>query len=275
MLQFLFWNLKTDNFNVLASIVRHHVVDVLILAECPMLPATVLKALNSDSADFFYAPSGCPKIQLYVRFSEQFVTPIMRHGSPIIGDDFSLRLLALPGRKEILLCSVHFPSKLRQKPIDQTDFAMQFAKILGAAEDSAGHSNTVLVGDLNMNPYDDGVVISAGLHAVMTRQIARKETRQVKFPGNLYFYNPMWSHFGEKTEKHAGTYYLASPKARADFWNIYDQVLVRPSLLPHFRDEDVSIVWMDVAGNRRLIKSDGRPDRDTSDHLPVRFALRV
>jgi uncharacterized protein (TIGR02996 family) len=243
MLTFLFWNLKSRNAGIVASLAGQHKVDVLILAECPMLPATVLTALNRPAADFFYAPGDCDKLQIYTRFSDEHVQAV-RDGDTIIkGHDFSVRRLALPGRDALLLCAVHFPSKLRQHPIDQTSFAHRFAHVLARVENVIGHTRTVLVGDLNMNPYEDGVVTATGLHAVMTRRIALKEARRVKFESNLYFYNPMWSHFGEKKQGHAGTFFYPTPKARADFWNIYDQVLVRPALLPYFHDEDVAILW--------------------------------
>jgi hypothetical protein len=276
MLTFLFWNPKSKNAAVLANLVWGHAVDVLILAECPLLPAEVLRALNTSSADYYYTESQCSKLQLYTRFSEEYVAPLRENGANIVGDDYTFRLLALPNRMEVLLCAVHFPSKLRQERLDQTIYAVGFAKELERAEKAAGHTKTVLVGDLNMNPYDDGVVCTLGLHAVMTRAIAEKQTRTVKFESNLYFYNPMWYHFGEKAQGHAGTYYYGSPKTRADFWNIYDQVLVRSELLPYFRDEDVAILWRDIRSGTPLLKRDGRPDDETaSDHLPVLFRLAI
>ncbi|MBN9121610.1 MAG: endonuclease/exonuclease/phosphatase family protein [Planctomycetes bacterium] len=227
MLTFLFWNLKTKNATVLSSLVRHHQVDVVILAECPLLPATVLRALNKPKAEYFFAGWDCDKIQLYTRFSDQYVLPVQQGNATIKGSDYSFRRLALPGKDELLLCAVHFPSKLRQHPIDQTHFVTGrngFAAVLADAERIASHTRTILVGDLNMNPYDDAVVLAGGLHAVPTRRIALKESRRVKFESNLFFYNPMWAHFGERKQGHAGTYFYASPKARADYWNVYDQV---------------------------------------------------
>jgi hypothetical protein len=270
MLTFLFWNLKSSREDILTSLVREHRVDILILAECPMLAGTVLTALNREEAEYYYPRTDCDKIQLYTRFSDEYVLPL-----PQRGEDFTIRRLVLPQREEILLCAVHFPSKQRQSAIDQTSYCQRFADILAEAESEANHTRTVLVGDLNLNPYEDGVVTTTGLHAVMTRNIARRETRRVKFQSNLFFYNPMWSHFGEKRAGHAGTYYLRSPKTRADFWNIYDQVLVRPVLLPYFRDEDVEILWRDVAGNVSFLTDGGRPREEISDHLPVLFRLDI
>ncbi|VTT97485.1 Endonuclease/exonuclease/phosphatase OS=Halanaerobium hydrogeniformans GN=Halsa_2322 PE=4 SV=1: Exo_endo_phos [Gemmataceae bacterium] len=275
MLTFLFWNLKTKNAAVLSSLVRHHKVDVLVLAECPLLPGTILRAINKPTVDYFFAPSDCHKLQIFTRFSDQFVLPVRRGSVALKGDDYTFRRLALPGKDELLLCAVHFPSKLRLNPIDQVAFTTRFAHALSDAEEVATHKRTVLVGDLNLNPYDDAVVMTTGLHAVPTRHIARKETRRVKFASNLYFYNPMWAHFGERKQGHAGSYFYATPKARADYWNLYDQVLVRPALLPFFRDDDVMVLWQDGGTGGSLLKAEGRPNEDISDHLPLLFRLHV
>lgn len=270
MLTFLFWNLKNSRPDLLAGLAQGHLVDVLMLAECPTKPASVLETLNHKTADFFFVPTECPKIAIYTRFSDQYLLPQSK------GDDFTICRLALPGRPELLLCVVHFPSKLRQTPFDQTMFAVNFSDVLTRAEEAVGHTRTILVGDLNMNPYDDGVVSTRCLHGVMTREIARRSARKVKFEGNLYFYNPMWSHFGEKAEGHAGTYYYPGPKTRADFWNVYDQVLLRADLLPHFRDEDLRILHRDAGANVSFLTQAGFPDKESvSDHLPILFRLHL
>jgi hypothetical protein len=171
---------------------------------------------------------------------------------------------------------VHFPSKLGQDPIDQTMFVVKFSEILARAEDNVGHSRTLLVGDLNMNPYEDGLVATRCLHAVSTKEIARRPPRRVKFESNPYFYNPMWAHFGERNEGHAGTYYYPSPKARSDFWNIYGQVLLRPDLPAYFRNEELQVLHQDVDANQSFLTMEGHPDRESvSDHLPILFRLHT
>lgn len=278
MLTVLFWNLKTPNAEVLAGLVRAHAVDVLVLAECPLLPGQVLRAINPPpSNEYFYAPADCPKLMLFTRFSDQFVQPVLKDGEPVLGDDFSIRRIVRPVTGgDFLLCAAHLPSKLYMTSEDQTAFATWFAEVLAGAEEAADNFRTVLVGDLNMNPYETGMVLSTGLHAVPTRTIATRMSRRVKFESNLYFYNPMWAHFGEKPNGHAGTYYYPSPRFRADFWNVYDQVLVRPELLPHFRDDEVRVLWEDAATGRPLTRAGGIPDAaGVSDHLPILFRLHV
>ncbi len=272
-LTFLFWNLKRARADILASLVKRENVDVLILAECPLRPAEILTALNQEFSDYFYVPNRCPRIAAYTRFSEQFLAPLEPH---VEGEYWAIRRLVLPGRLAILLCMVHFPSKLHRSSDDQSAFATDFARtILAQAEAREQHERTVLVGDLNMNPYENGVVQYNGLHGVMTREIARREMRTVNFQSNRFFYNPMWRHFGERPEGHAGTYYYGSPKSRADYWNIYDQVLVRPDLLPYFRDEELRIIHHDANLDLSLLRM-GKPDlQEVSDHLPIVFHLHI
>ena len=268
MLTFLFWNLKNARPDLLASIVRRRDIDVLMLAECPMEPAVVLQALNNEQAEFFYAPGNCPKIALYTRFSDEFLPPQAEW------PDFTIRRLTLPRKPELLLCAVHFPSKIHRTSLDQIAYTMEFARVLNAAEEAVGHTRTVLVGDLNMNPYEDPVVMTNGLHAVMTREIASRPRRRVKFESNSYFYNPMWNHSGDSGGSPAGTFYYSTPKARSDFWNMYDQVLLRAELLDYFRNEDLEILHRD--GERSFLTDKGFPDYEVaSDQLPILFRLHI
>jgi hypothetical protein len=57
---------------------------------------------------------------------------------------------------------------------------VELANSIRSVEQKIGHTRTILVGDLNMNPFEEGVVSAAGLHAVMTRRIAEKQSRIVQ-----------------------------------------------------------------------------------------------
>lgn len=76
MMTFLFWNLKSKNMRMLTNLVNQHKVDVLILAECPLLAGEILASLNVRSAEYFFAPSDCGRIQLFTRFKEDYVVPV-------------------------------------------------------------------------------------------------------------------------------------------------------------------------------------------------------
>lgn len=123
-----------------------------------------------------------------------------------------------------------------------------------------------------------------GLNAVMTRAIARAESRTVGGKDYPFFYNLMWNHFGDAThEDHPpgspeheppGTCYYSQGESRWYYWYLLDRVLVRPSLLPVFDPREVKILVTD--GTTSFLTRGGLPNRNAvSDHLPLLFRLNV
>ena len=54
----------------------------------------------------------------------------------------------------------------------------------------------------------------------------------------------------------------------------FDQVLIRPDLLPWFHEADLKVLtaW----NGHQLLRQTGIPDKSSfSDHLPLKFALRT
>jgi hypothetical protein len=125
-----------------------------------------------------------------------------------------------------------------------------------------------------MNPFEKGVVGAAGLNATMVRSQAEKEVRTVHQREYRYFYNPMWRHFGDGQKEPPGTYHYDKSDHITYFWNIFDQVMVRPSLLPNFETDRTEIV--DRVGSVSLLTHAGIPDRKVgSDHLPLLFSMKL
>jgi hypothetical protein len=176
MITFLFWNLNQKSLEGrVASLAEKHEIDIVILAECSISPQTMIDALHQRTGRQFILPSSaCEKIVIYTGFPENFLDARQE------GKRFTIRRLALPGLDEILIVATHFPSKLHWSREDQVLECANLSEEIRLAEQNAGHSRTLLVGDLNMNPFEDGVVGAKGLHGVMTRQIAAKQTRIVQ-----------------------------------------------------------------------------------------------
>jgi len=123
-----------------------------------------------------------------------------------------------------------------------------------------------------MNPFDKGMVAASGLHAVMSREVASRGERTVQDRQYRFFYNPMWSHFGDHPERPAGTYYYTRAEQVTYFWNMFDQVVVRPDLIDRFQMDGLRILTS--AAGRPLITRSGHPDkRGASDHLPIVFKI--
>lgn len=135
-------------------------------------------------------------------------------------------------------------------------------------------TRTILVGDLNMNPFEDGITGADGIHGVMSHSIVTAENKRTKRTVQQreyeYFYNPMWGLFGDRTPGPSGTYFARSTGAISYFWYMLDQVLVRPSLMGKLKDVRI----LDSDGSQSLVTKSGRPDtKNGSDHLPLLFRI--
>ncbi|MCX6045087.1 MAG: hypothetical protein NT075_08235 [Chloroflexi bacterium] len=270
MTNFLFWNLHGNPIHEIISRLAHqHQIDVIILAECRISPATLLKALNPlGSADYFYAPIfGCEKLEFYTRFSSGYLLPIEESAR------MSIRHLNLPGIIDTLVAAIHFNDKRNWSDDSQMMAIGNFARTINDVEDRIGHKRTILVGDFNMNPFETGMVSTMGLHATMDRRIAQRVERTVQKETYTYFYNPMWSLLGDASPGAPGTYYYNNSEPRTYFWNMFDQVLIRPELLDRFNNTSLKII--DQTGDVKFLNEKGQPNSAISDHLPILFKLEL
>jgi len=270
MLTFLFWNLNKKPLR--DSVVRlagRHEVDVLMLAECAMPPGELLKALNPNKPPKYHLTAS-RKLIVFTRFAREH--PQRQHDDN--GERYVVFRVTLPNRQEFLLAIVHFASKLYEEEYSQCQKASEFGRRLREIESQAGHTHTMLIGDLNMDPFEKGVVSASGLHAVMTQEIASRRHRFIDTKKYPFFYNPMWCHFGDGRPGPPGTYYYYRGGHAVHFWHIFDQVLLRSDLLRFFRSADLKILTGD--GKRSFLSKRGLPDLTTaSDHLPILFGLNL
>jgi hypothetical protein len=267
MITFLFWNLNKKPLDrYIRELVDEHTVDVLALAECGLSEATLLNALNTRKVpDFHFTQSECPALKIFTRFAGTYVEEVA-HDTRV-----SIRRMRLPAREEILFAAAHLPSKLYADDRDHERRCEHTGQMICDAENKAGHQRTLLVGDLNLNPFERGVVMASGLHAVMTKATAFERERKVGGRQYRYFYNPMWGHFGDRTAGPPGTYYYGRGADVSYSWHMFDQVLIRPDLIECFDDE--MLRTLTAAGSTPLVSRNGRPA--ASDHLPISFKLNL
>ena len=267
--KFLFWNIaKKPLAEVISSLAKEHCADVVILVECAVPPLDVLRALNARQSEFHIAAGLSKGIRIFMRFSREFFRPAFESAS----ERFMIGRLQLPARSEILLSVVHLPSKLHRQEDDQSYECGELAREIAVKEDQFGHRLTIVVGDFNMNPFERGLVGAGDLHAVMSREVADRESRTVQGREYRFFYNPMWNHFGDAERKTAGSYYYADSGHVSYYWNMFDQVLIRPELARQF--DPASLKILTSFGAQDLVRENGRPDSSRySDHLPIVFEL--
>jgi hypothetical protein len=274
MASFLFWNLAGNSpVEALVCLARHLDTDVLILAEWTGLDSERL--LSDLGQEYRLLPVFlCQKVLLISRFADSCWTQVRDT------QDMTLRALQLPGEPEILLAAMHLPSRLRNNsPANQAALCSSLAGSIVACENERRHTRTILVGDLNQNPYDPGLVHATALNAVMAKGIARQQTRVLR-DGHAYrmFFNPMWHLFGDTIQQPPGSYYYRTNEIDCLFWHLFDQVLVRPDLIDVLDESalGIPIHYPLPSGEVVSLLSDaGIPRRAISDHLPLHFRLRI
>ncbi len=274
MLSFLFWNLNgnapADRSEAvrlrLSSLVKNFDVDVFVFAESRFVPNDLAEFLSSvNNGRYWHSKSESDRIQIFTRLEAMQMTPQFDSADGRL----TIRRLIVPPL-EILLAAVHLKSQMYQSEDAASHEAAAAQNEIAIVEESLNNYHTLLVGDMNMNPFGTGMVAAQAFHGTMTMATARERT----VSGRRYrcFYNPMWGFFGDRNPGPPGTYFYSASSAIEYHWHIFDQVLLRPDLMRTL--EEVEILETD--GDMTLVNADGRPDPKTgSDHLPILFRLRV
>ncbi|MEN5102307.1 hypothetical protein [Stenotrophomonas sp. TWI809] len=204
----------------------------------------------------------CDRIRLYTTFPQSTID----HGPET--DRHTIKQLSLPGLPPLILGLAHLPSKLHSDDFDQLHNAMYFRSSIEEGEESFRHQNTIAMGDFNMNPFDPGMISAGGLNAVPCAEIAKKINRTVNGKVHDFFYNPTWNLLGDFNQP-TGSYYHASPSHLSHYWNMLDQVVLRPSIASMLIKNSLQLITN--TGTTPLIDPKGRPL--VSDHLPLSFSL--
>lgn len=184
-------------------------------------------------------------------------------------------LIEIPGVIRFNLFSVHFHSKVNWSESSLALECTNFIRDILFVESKTACDETILIGDFNMNPFEDGLVAANGIHAIQDLEYANNTTDGREIDGNKYkyFYNPMWNFFGD-FKKPMGTHYHRTSHSVSQEWNMYDQVIFRPSLKAHLDKDYIQVIQR--IKNYDLVGYYGRPkDNKYSDHFPLVFKLKI
>jgi exonuclease III len=263
----VFWNLKRKNLtDLVCDLALANDVDVLVLNECTVSIQVTLQALKSRVDNHFFVPESIShdKFHCFSRNCALDLTEVHK------GLRTSVRKLNL-GSTQALLGLIHlvdirnYDSETRQSFIQHV-----VEHEIGFVKSQQGHNRLILMGDFNMNPYDRAMNLAMGMNAMMTRACVASGHRTFLEKKYDFYYNPMWSLFGDGSEGPAGTVYNTSNQGPYG-WSMFDQVVINHSVVNKFQGVRI----MTHAGNTRLIDDRGRPDlRTASDHLPIVVMLK-
>ena len=270
LLNVLFWNVqKKDLTTQIVNLARSKDVDILVLAENIISPIQLIQGLNTDGPYYFqnHPLSFCQKITIVTKFHYDSIVPVEEDNR------LTVRRVQLPTGEDFLLTALHLVDKRSFTAESQNEAASLVANQLIRVEARHKVNRHIVVGDFNMNPFETGMIKANGFHGTMSSEVAGRGSRTVQQREYPYFYNPTWSLFGDLNKDVSGTYYYQHAEHVCYEWNVFDQVLIRPSMVDNFVKGSLEIIHSD--GVTSLLTNRNVPNKTTySDHLPLFFKLK-
>lgn len=266
----LFWNTnKKDLSDIVVALANENNIDMLFLAESGIKPHLLLTKLNNVSNRYYFNRiRGCEKIHIYTRYNDRALKIISETSRITARELYSYKL-----KESISFICLHYQSKVNWDEGDQNAYSSEIQNFIKRVEAKTRHKNTIVFGDFNMHPFQNGMIQSTGLHSTMDANVALKRSRRIEDNIYDYLYNPMWSFLGDNSKgKVSGTLYYSPSKPLNYHWNLFDQVLIRPSLIASFDNSYLDIITK--FSNIDLLKN-GIIDNAYSDHLPIKFSLKI
>lgn len=259
-MRYFFWNTHGEKINTyLCDKIVEKKYDIIILAEYKDDLGELLDCFDEKNIKMYNMPTpGCERITFLSNvkcktgYSEEY---------------FTIKIIKLSEKDIKIIGAVHLPSKMYAEDQDRKAILDILVRNIEDLEIKYNTQNSILVGDFNANPFEDCMINATGVHSVAIRDIAEKNKRKIKGKYYNMFYNPMWNKFGDFKEP-AGTYFYRKSSISEYFWNIFDQVIIRPKLISKFKNSELSIVT-DLSGYQ-LIKN-GKIT--LGDHLPIEFVI--
>jgi len=277
-MNFLFWNIRKSPrcYQVIVDAVKAYEVDVLALAEFPVEIEETNKLLvelqKVDEGFKYLKPMVKEKIVVFYN-STKTVVENKHNTNKIIVKSITSKY----GEMTAFVVFCHLVSKVNATNEEQAENAVKVRRDIEDFENDnvGGKEMTLVCGDFNMNPFEPGMVKAMALNAVMERRIAKQKLRKIDGEEYRFFYNPMWGFLGDTgTGEVSGTFYYNGTRHIQYFWNVYDQVLLRPEAIDYFEIDALRILTKTPHFN--LLTSRGLVNKnDYSDHLPIYFKLNI
>jgi len=216
----IFWNVNNkDLTGTVCSLADSTMADVIVLNENKIPSADTLRELQGNVSNDFFIPRAVSekRFHCFCRNPELDMSEVHE------GFRTSVRKLKLEGHMT-LLALVHGVDIRNYDQETRQSFAQSLARDLNFIRKDKQTEKLFLLGDFNMNPYDRGMNLAAGLNAMMTRSCVAKGIRRHINQDYDFYYNPMWSLFGDNTKGPAGTVYDTSNQGPYG-WSMLDQVI--------------------------------------------------
>ena len=262
-MRILFWNTyrNTDINKILCDLIDENSVDIVVLAEYQSDYDELMETLlNKGIMMKKYMTSGSDKIKMFGKIKD--VIPQSQEKT------YSIQII----KKKYILCGIHLLSKLYGGNQGKRTISVSaFLNDLEELENRKDIKSTIIVGDMNENPYEECCLDARYFHGIPSSLDTLREDRTIQGEKFKMFYNPMWNLFGDFNEP-PGSYYYSGNNTSNSMWHIFDQVMIRPSLIDDFNNESLCIICK--TKNISLLDEKGHPNKKISDHLPIFFEIK-
>lgn len=207
-----------------------------------------------------YVTLGCDRIKIIGR--KKGVEP------GIQGIRYSIQII----ENKYILCAIHLPSQMSSGHQERRNIVIRtILKDIQDVEEKLGTKRSIILGDFNEDPYEDGCLSATNFHGLPCLNDTLRNYRTIEGKQFEMFYNPMWSLFGDFNSP-PGTYYYAGSDPKCSYWHIFDQVMIRSCLKSEFIKDSLEIIVK--VGERTLLNEKGQPNKEYSDHLPIVFEIQ-
>jgi exonuclease III len=196
--------------------------DVVVLIENNVSTEKTLQALRTNVSQDFYYPNAISKSDQ--RFHCFCRNPELDLSETHSGTRTSVREFQI-GRHKTLLVLVHGVDIRNYDPQSRQSFVQNIADQMRLIQEEKRTNKLILLGDFNLNPFDSGMNLAMGLNAMMTKECVKPGYRTYLEERYDFYYNPMWSLFGDNTDGPAGTIYDTSNQGPYG-WSMLDQVII-------------------------------------------------
>ena len=256
----------------LARLVDRRAIDLVVIVDCELSNRQILEAFAGRGLDFSTLEIPHPKVRYFRRASALELTPV--------SDDerFQFVRLIVAGFEEILIGATHLYDR-HNYPLPQSRRARasRHRQTLIDAELFVEHERTLLLGDFNMTPEEEGMVDAlSSFGALMSWDLAEAHSPPPA-EGPPRFFNPMWSLMGRAEAP--GTYYWDSTDHLNIYWQCLDGVIARHGLRGVFLEDTLRIITTIPGLDDREVALFHRAEKqwrvDFSDHLPIQFELQL
>ena len=261
-MKYLFWNThkNSDINDVLCELIVENNISMVCLAEYTAESDELINKLSVQNVNMMEYSCCSERIKLFGKVKNIQCRTDTDHAAIRIIND-----------KDILCC-IHLNSKIYSGHEHIREIYMeQIIKDIQSVEQELHSENTIVVGDFNLNPYDSSLVNAKYFHGIPIYEEAKRKSRVIAGEEFFMFYNPMWNLLGDAHEPY-GTYYYAGSDPLNTYWNIYDQVIIRPVLKSRFVGDSLKI--LKETKTRFLLDNSGHPNKKISDHLPIMFEIK-